>query len=143
MPSLFSDTDGRYLGFDNAIHQTRPGHAVYADFSGWDIYRTEAPLLTLIQPQRMSDMCQSISLMYQQGGWMDRWPQANTYTNVMCGSPLTIVAATAWNAGLRDFDMASLYPGMWKDATQTAPPGKPYAGEAQCGVHEHAGLYSR
>lgn len=130
MPSVFSDVDGRYLGFDNAVHQTKPSHPVYADFSGWDIYRTEAPLLTLIQPQRMQDMCQSISLMYQQGGWIDRWPQANVYTNVMCGSPLTVVAATAWNAGLRGFDMAALYPGMVKDATRPAPPSKPYQGES-------------
>ena len=133
MPSVFSDTGGRYLGFDNVIHQAKPGHAVYANFSGWDIYRTEAPLLTLLQPKRMADMCQSISLMYQQGGWIDRWPQANTYTNVMCGSPLTIVAATAWNAGLRDFDMAALYPGMFKDATQAPPRGKPYGGESNVG----------
>ena len=130
MPSVFSDSDGRYLGFDAVIHQTEPAHPVYADYSGWDIYRTEAPLLALVEPQRMQDMCQSISLMYQQGGWIDRWPQANVYTNVMCGSPLTTVAATAWNAGLRGFDMAALYPGMVKDATQPAPPGKPYAGEA-------------
>ncbi len=130
MPSVFSDTDGRYLGFDNVIHRTRPGHPIYADYSGWDIYRTEAPLLTLIEPQRMQDMCQSISLMYQQGGWIDRWPQANVYTNVMCGSPLTTVAATAWNAGLHGFDMAALYPGMVLDATRPAPPGKPYQGES-------------
>ena len=142
MPSVFSDVDGRYLGFDNVVHQTGPGHPVYADYSGWDIYRTEAPLLTLIEPQRMQDMCQSISLMYQQGGWIDRWPQANTYTNVMCGSPLTTVAATAWNAGLRGFDMAALYPGMVKDATQPAPPGKPYQGEVQCPVHGHASATS-
>ena len=138
-PSVFSDADGRYLGFDNAVHQTRPEHPVYADYSGWDIYRTEAPLLTLIQPQRMQDMCQSISLMYQQGGWIDRWPQANIYTNVMCGSPLTIVAATAWNAGLRGFDMAALYPGMVKDATQPAPPNKPYQGESNVAYMDSAG----
>ena len=130
MPSLFSDTDGRYLGFDNVVHRAKPGHAVYADFSGWDIYRTEAPLLALIEPQRYQDMCQSLSLMYAQGGWIDRWPQANTYTNVMCGSPLTTVAATGWAMGLRDFDMATLYPGMMKDASQPPPPDKPYQGES-------------
>ena len=129
MPSVASDVDGRYLGYDNAVHTTRRDHPLYADFSGWDIYRTEAPLLALVQPKRLQDMCQSIALMYKQGGWIDRWPQANTYTNVMCGSPLTTVAATAWNAGLRDFDMAGLYPGMVKDATQPPPPNKPFGGE--------------
>jgi predicted alpha-1,2-mannosidase len=130
MPSVFSDVDGRYRGFDNKVHSIASGHAVYADYSGWDIYRTEAPLLTLVQPRRMADMCQSIALMYEQGGWIDRWPQANTYTNVMCGSPLTIVAADAWMAGIRGFDIASLYPGMVKDATVAPPPNEPYAGES-------------
>lgn len=130
MPSLFSDADGRYLGYDNQIHQMPAGHALYANYSGWDIYRSEAPLLALIAPQRMQDMCQSVVLMYQQGGWIDRWPQANTYTNVMCGSPLTSLLATAWGYGLRGFDMATAYEGMWKDATQRPPPGKPYGGES-------------
>lgn len=129
MPSLFSDTDGRYIGFDHAVHHTRPGHAVYADFSGWDIYRTEAPLLALIAPQRMQDMCQSVGLMYAQGGWIDRWPQANGYTNIMCGSPLTVMLATAWSYGLHGFDMNTAYEGMWRDATQKPPPGKPFYGE--------------
>ena len=139
MPSVSSDVDGRYLGFDNAVHQARPGHPVYANFSGWDIYRTEAPLLTLIEPSRMSDMCQSITLMYAQGGWIDRWPQANTYTNVMCGSPLTVVAATAWNAGLRGFDMPTLYAGMLKDATQSPPPNKPYGGQSNIAFMDTVG----
>jgi predicted alpha-1,2-mannosidase len=130
MPNVISDADGRYLGYDAQIHQVEKGHAVYANYSGWDIYRNEAPLLALIAPQRMADMCQSIALMYKQGGWIDRWPQDNTYTNVMCGSPLTTFVATAWNDGLRGYDMTSLYDGMYKDATQPAPGGKPYQGEA-------------
>jgi predicted alpha-1,2-mannosidase len=139
MPSVASDVDGRYLGYDNAIHSVKPGHPLYADFSGWDIYRTEAPLLALVQPKRLQDMCQSIALMYQQGGWIDRWPQANTYTNVMCGSPLTTVAATAWNVGLHGFDMAALYPGMYKDATEAPPPNKPFYGEGNVGYMDSLG----
>ena len=130
MPSVFSDADGRYTGYDSQIHQMPAGHALYANYSGWDIYRDEAPLLALIAPQRMQDMCQSVVLMYQQGGWIDRWPQANTYTNVMCGSPLTSVLATAWGDGLRGFDMTSAYEGMWKDATQRPPPRKSFGGES-------------
>ncbi len=139
MPNVINDTDGRYLGYDNQIHQIGAGHALYANYSGWDIYRDEAPLLALIAPQRVSDMCQSIALMYQQGGWIDRWPQANTYTNVMCGSPLTSLVATAWNDGLRGYDIGALYEGMYKDATQPAPGGKPYAGEANVGWMDKVG----
>ena len=130
MPNIFSDVDGRYLGFDGKVHRAEAGHAVYANYSGWDIYRNEASLLALLEPARMQDMCQSIVLMYAQGGWIDRWPQANTYTNVMCGSPLTSFMATAWNYGLHGFDMKTAYEGMLKDATRPAPLNRPYAGES-------------
>ncbi len=129
MPSLFSDADGRYLGFDAKVHAIATGHPVYANFSGWDIYRSEIPLLAMIEPRRMQDMAQSVVLMYQQGGWIDRWPQLNLYTNDMIGSPLSIALATTWLDGLHDFDMDTAWEGMLKDATQAPPPGRPYHGE--------------
>ena len=129
MPTIFSDADGRYLGFDDKVHQVAAGHAIYGSFSGWDIYRSELPLLALIEPKRMEDMMQSVVLMYQQGGWIDRWPQYNLYTNVMAGSPLTVAMAMAWLDGLHDFDMNAAWQGMLKDATEAPPPGHPYEGE--------------
>lgn len=129
MPTIFNDADGRYIGFDQKIHKVAPGHSIYDNFSGWDIYRSEIPLLALIKPQRMQDMAQSIVLMYKQGGWVGRWPEANYYTNVMAGSPLTIGVATAWLDGLHGFDMDSAWKGMLLDATQAPPPGRPYVGE--------------
>jgi predicted alpha-1,2-mannosidase len=129
MPSIFSDADGRYLGFDSKIHHVDAGHLVYANYSGWDIYRDEIPLLAMIEPERMEDMAQSVVLMYKQGGWIDRWPQVNLYTNVMEGSPLSVALATAWLDGLHGFDMQTAWEGMLKDATQAPPPGHAYKGE--------------
>ena len=76
MPNIFNDADGRYLGFDDKIHHVSAGHLVYANYSGWDIYRSQMPLVALIEPKRMEDMAQSIVLMYQQGGWVGRWPKS-------------------------------------------------------------------
>ncbi len=130
MPGIFSDADGRYRGFNSSkIYHIAPGHRVYCNYSGWDIYRSEMPLLALIEPARMQDMCQSIVLDYQQGGWVPRWPQINRYTNQMCGSPLTIAMCTAWLDGLHGFDIQAGFTGMFKDATQASPPGAPYHGE--------------
>jgi hypothetical protein len=36
-PNVFSDADGRYIGFDGQTHNVAKGHAQYANFSGWDI----------------------------------------------------------------------------------------------------------
>ena len=129
MPSLFDDADGRYLGFDGNVHTVATGHHVYANFSGWDIYRSEIPLLSMIEPQRMQDMAQSVVLMYEQGGWIDRWPQINLYTEDMVGSPLSIALATAWLDGLHGFDMTTAWQGMLKDATEAPPPDRSYVGE--------------
>lgn len=129
MPMVFSDVDGRYLGFDHQIHTIAGGHQMYANFSGWDVYRSEFPLLALIQPRRVQDMAQSIVLMYQQGGWVPRWPQINFYTNDMVGSPLSTVIATAYLDGLHGFDINTAWEGMFKDATQPAPSGAPYMGQ--------------
>ncbi len=129
MPSIFSDADGRYLGFDGKIHHVAPGHLIYCNYSGWDIYRSEMPLLALIEPKRMEDMAQSVVLMYEQGGWIGRWPQINLYTNVMAGSPLTTILCMAWLDGLHGFDIKTAWKGMFEDATEAPPSGHPYAGE--------------
>jgi predicted alpha-1,2-mannosidase len=129
IPSIFNDADGRYVGFDGQVHHVAAGHNIYDNYSGWDIYRSEIPLIALIDPQRMQDIAQSIVLMYQQGGWIGRWPQINQYTNIMAGSPLSIVLATAWLDGLHGFDINAVWPGLYQDATQPAPPGSSYQGE--------------
>ena len=129
MPSVLSDADGRYIGFDDAVHSVKPGHLLYGNFSGWDIYRSQMPLVALIEPKRMEDMAESVALMYAQGGWIDRWPQINRYTNIMAGSPLTVIVSMAWLDGLHDFDMDTAWQGMYRDATEAAPANKPYQGE--------------
>jgi len=119
-PSIFDDADGRYIGYDDVIRHVPDGHQhIYANYSGWDIYRSEWPLLTLIEPGRAQDMAQSIVEMYKQLGYIDRWPQANRPTGIMNGDPLTICLANIWNAGLRKFDMTKAYEGMMKAAVPT------------------------
>src|SRR5262249_27217498 len=51
-PSIFSDANGDYLGFDDKVHRTARSTAQYANFSGWDIYRSEIPLLAVIAPEQ-------------------------------------------------------------------------------------------
>jgi predicted alpha-1,2-mannosidase len=119
-PSIFDDSDGKYRGYDDVVRQVPAGHKhIYANFSGWDIYRSEWPLLTLIEPERAQDMAQSIVEMYKQEGYIDRWPQANRPSAIMNGSPLTICLVNIWNAGLRNFDVEKAYEGMMKSCVPT------------------------
>ena len=113
IPNIFNDVDGRYVGFDEKIHHVPAGHKhIYANFSGWDIYRSEIPLLAILEPQRVADMAQSLVEMYKQQGYMDRWPEANVSTGVMNGNPLTITLVSIWNAGIHNFDVKTAWEAM-------------------------------
>ncbi|MFI7400781.1 GH92 family glycosyl hydrolase [Streptomyces sp. NPDC049541] len=107
-PSVFSDTDGRYRGMDGKVHRTRPGHVQYADFSGWDVYRSQGQLLALIAPHEASDIAQSILNQGRQAGYFDRWTVANGGTRVMVGDPLPAMAASIHAFGGTDFDARGL-----------------------------------
>jgi len=116
-PQVFDDVDGRYRGFDDQIHQVSPGHQhFYTTFSGWDIYRTEIPLLALLAPDRAQDMAQSLVEEYKQIGYIDRWSQRNRPTAIMNGHPNTICLVHIWNAGLTNFDIHTAYEAMFKQS---------------------------
>ena len=107
MPTLFSDVDGRYRGFDGEIHSAeRP---FYSDFSLWDTYRTTHPLYTLLWPEQHSDLLWSLSQMSLQGNGLPRWPLANQDSGVMLGTSLNIVFSEAMRKGIHGFNEQELY----------------------------------
>ncbi len=116
-PSLFSDANGDYLGFDGKVHRTARGKAQYANFSGWDIYRSEIPLLAVIAPEQTSQMMTSLLNDQAQGGWLPKWGFADDYTDVMNGDAADPMLAEAYALGARDFDAKAALAAMVKGAT--------------------------
>ena len=121
-PTLYSDANGSYRGFDDRIHRDPAQHDEYTNFSGWDIYRTQVPLMALLAPSQTSDMMQSLVHAAQQGGWLPKWPVANGYTGVMGGDPADAIIAEAYAFGARNFDRSSALSAMVKGASSTAAP---------------------
>lgn len=103
-PNTFNDADGRYLGFDGAIHRVPDGHTQYANFSDWDTYRSLAPLQGMLFPQRASDMAQSLVNDAEQSGSYPRWPIANSATGMMTGDSVVPLVVNLYAYGGRDFD---------------------------------------
>jgi predicted alpha-1,2-mannosidase len=121
-PTVYSDTDGTYRGFDDRLHVDSPGHDEYTNYSGWDIYRTQVPLMALLAPRQTSDMMRSLVHDAQQGGWLPKWPVANGYTGVMGGDPADAIIAAAYAYGAQDFDHNSALRAMLKGANDTTSP---------------------
>jgi predicted alpha-1,2-mannosidase len=104
MPNAFSDVNGAYRGMDGAVHHTNGTE--YANFSGWDIYRSEFPLLALLDPAATSEMVRSLlDEGDQSSGQLPKWPLLDTQNNVMVGDPADPLIAGAYAFGARAFDL--------------------------------------
>ena len=124
-PNVFSDVDGRYAGFDKAVHRTKPGHAQYANFSGWDTYRDEVQLLSMLAPHEAADMAQSmLNQANQAGGIWDRWSQNNDFMGVMGGDPYHSIIASTYAFGATDFDASQALKSMVNGATRVQQAGE-------------------
>jgi predicted alpha-1,2-mannosidase len=105
-PNVFSDVNGEYRGFDGQLRTVPAGRAQYANFSGWDVYRSQVQLVALIAAKEASDIAQSAVNQAVQGGYWDRWTVANDGTGVMVGDPMAIIASAIHAFGGTDFDAA-------------------------------------
>ncbi|GHG90260.1 GH92 family glycosyl hydrolase [Streptomyces lanatus] len=131
-PNVISDVDRRYRGSDGRVHAVRRGHrAQYGTFSGWDVYRNQVQLLTLLDPRVGSDIAQSLyELAEQNGGVWDRWLHGAGGTHVMNGDPSPIALAGIRAFGGTDFDLRGALKSLVEAATvptdkDLSPAGKP------------------
>jgi predicted alpha-1,2-mannosidase len=104
-PSVFSDFNGQYIGFDQKVHNVSAGHAAqYTSFSGWDIYRSLIPLKATLFPQETSDMVQSLVNDADQCGAIPHWVNDNVEDGVMPGDAGSLIVAGAYAFGAQAFD---------------------------------------
>ena len=116
-PEVVSDANGQYRGFDGIVHTLSVGHSKYEWFSGWDIYRSECQLIALMDPDRASDMAQSLVLDSQEGGAMPRWSIAVADSAIMLGDPATPIIAGMYAFGATNFNTSAALAAMAKAAT--------------------------
>nr|WP_226469593.1 GH92 family glycosyl hydrolase [Luteimonas panaciterrae] len=113
-PSLFMDSDGRYRGPDNAVHQAK-GYTHYSTFSLWDTYRALHPLLTIVQPeQRTNDIVNSLLASRRESpyGVLPVWAFHGLETWCMIGYHAVPVIADAYMKGIRGYDTSEALDAM-------------------------------
>ncbi len=105
-PRIHQDVDGRYVGGDRKIHTSDNSFTKRTVFSGWDVFRSQFPLQTIINPTLVSDMINSLTTMAEQSGrhYYERWELMNAYSGCMLGNPALSVIADAYAKGIRSFD---------------------------------------
>ena len=102
-PSEFCDVNGDYRGADGAVHHN-PGHTTYTTFSLWDTYRAAMPLMTILHPDRMPDIVNTMLAIADEQGRLPVWHLWGNETDCMVGNPGIPVVADAIVKGIGGFD---------------------------------------
>ena len=109
-PRAFADVDGNYPGGDNKIH-TSATFTKRTIFSGWDVFRSQFPLQTLINPSVVNDMINSLVELADESGkhYLERWEFLNSYSGCMIGNPAVSVLSDAYAKGIRGYNISKAY----------------------------------
>lgn len=108
-PVLFNDVDKTYRGADKRNHAGTFDN--YTTFSLWDIFRAQAPLLTIVAPGRVPDMVNSMVTFNRERGVneMPVWPLWGNETGTMIGYHSAPVVVDAYLKGFQGFDPETAY----------------------------------
>jgi predicted alpha-1,2-mannosidase len=110
-PRIVSDVDGAFTGGDGKIHTGKAGQTRRTIFSGWDVFRSQMPLQTIINPSLVNDMIGSLTELASETGrqYYERWELLNAYSSCMIGNPAVSVLADAYAKGIRNYDLTRAY----------------------------------
>lgn len=108
-PRAFADVDGSFTGGDGKVHQAS-GYTRRTIFSGWDVFRSQFPLQTIINPSLVNDMSNSLIALAHESNrdYLERWELLNAYSGCMIGNPAISVMADAYNKGILKVDDKAL-----------------------------------
>ena len=107
-PRTMADVDGRYIinyeVFKNSDYKQR------TVFSGWDVYRSEFPLLSIIRPDMVRDEVNSLLKIAQlNNSSFPQWELMGINAGCMVGDPGLIVVADAVTKGIIPYDIENAY----------------------------------
>jgi predicted alpha-1,2-mannosidase len=109
-PRAFSDVNGLYPGADGQAHLTT-AFTYRTVFSGWDVFRSQFPFLTIVRPDVVNDMVNSLMQQAELSGngYLARWEVVGVESGCMVGDPAVSVFADAYLKGIRGYDVQKAY----------------------------------
>ena len=118
---LASDYNGSYIKFDKSIGQipldenNKPKYNHYNSDGIWGAFWNLTQLWSLAYPEYLSYYVQSNLDYYKDRGWLHDGVAAGTYANGVQTNFQALVIASAYNCGIRDFDIEVAYEAALKN----------------------------
>jgi len=121
-PNLYHDVNGEYRGTDKKVYSDST-FTNYTLFSLWDTYRAAHPLYTITQPDRVSDMINSMLKIFDHQGKLPVWHLRGNETNTMPGYSAIPVVVDAVLKGFDNINKEEAFNAVKKSATGYFEPG--------------------
>ncbi|MEP5338165.1 MAG: GH92 family glycosyl hydrolase [Algibacter sp.] len=110
-PVTFSDKNGQFRKENDSI-VTAQNYTAYSTLSLWDTFRAEHPLLTLIAPDKVADITNTMLEYYKTKNILPVWTLYGNETNTMTGYHSIPVIVEAYLKGIKGFDAEKAYEAM-------------------------------
>lgn len=107
-PNNIADIDGQYRGADDKVYNS-PTKTYYSTLSLWDTYRAAHPLYTILAPERVDGMVQTMIDHYKVKGLLPIWALWGKENYCMIGNHAIPVIADAYLKGFRGFNVNDAY----------------------------------
>lgn len=115
-PNNIADTDGKYRGTNDNIYTSVTGD-YYATFSLWDTYRAAHPLYTILAPEKVDGMIQSMLEHHKAQGYLPIWSLWGKESHCMIGNHAIPVIVDAYLKGFTGFDAEEAYQAIKTSST--------------------------
>lgn len=112
-PARIDDADGRYRQSDGTLHRAPRGHHRYSGWAIWDNYRTQLPLIALLDPVRSEDIAASLAELYLAG--KAQWSTQNEPFITVRTEHAGVALLDFRRKGIGGFDAAEILPLMIKE----------------------------
>ena len=107
-PNNIADVDGSYRGPNDSVYISPTGN-YYSTLSLWDTYRAAHPLYTIIVPEKVDDMVQTMLSHQKVQGFLPIWALWGKENYCMIANHAVPVIVDAYLKGFKGFDAEEAY----------------------------------
>ncbi len=134
--TIWSDVNGAYVDMNEEVQRLDdPESPVYGCDAFWNTFWNLNQLWVLVTPDVASKWVRSLLEIDERGGWLPKGPTGIEYSSIMVASHEIALIVAAWQAGIRDFDLAHAWRAMKHVQTE---PGRPHEGGGHVGNRQLA-----
>ena len=120
-PNNIADVDGKYIGPSRKVSQSSDG-LHYSTLSQWDTFRAAFPMYTILSPEIIPGMVNSMLDFSEQQGHLPIWALWGQETYTMIGNHSVPMIVDAYLKGFKGFDYERAYNEIKKSIVTSTHP---------------------